>query len=124
MDGENTRWTDRNEEMGRKREKEMVGRETGWGGTEHSLRQGRERQHQGKAGQRETGKGSTPIMHFKTRHSDAMPRVGHLLAHMTGPQPKSCEGHACGPVFMETWMLCFWSPACEGSLAGGFCYLS
>lgn len=30
-------------------------------------------------------------MHFKTGHSDVMPRVGNLPAHMIGPQPKAVK---------------------------------
>lgn len=30
-------------------------------------------------------------MHFKTGHSDVMPRVGNLPAHVIGPQPKAVK---------------------------------
>lgn len=62
----------------------------GWGRRAQSETR-KEREHQGQAGQRESGEGSTPIMHFKTGHSDVMPRVGNLPAHVTGPQPKAVK---------------------------------
>lgn len=47
--GQKEHKTERNEGMGRKRKNEMMGREGGWDGREHSLRRGRESECQGKA---------------------------------------------------------------------------
>lgn len=75
----------------------MMGRERGWDGREHSLRRGRESECQGKAGQMGTGGESVPIVHFRTGHSDAMPRVGSLPERVTGPQPKAVEAEPVVP---------------------------
>lgn len=78
--GQKEHKTDRNEGTGRKRKNEMMGRERRWDGREHSLRRGRGNVCQGKAGQMGRGGESAPIMHFRTGHSDAMPRAGNCLS--------------------------------------------